>query len=263
MSGSNATSATCVPGTLNGFYREDAPDGFPAVALHESRHSWQYSLKNWPEARAVDQDNDLLIAPEPSASWSDFPGTWSDLFDGPNFAAPGGVNGDGHFNGDGIADNGEPSHSMRERNAQRYTFRFVNTAVTTRLDCALSTFAVVSGDGQVGPGNQDLSLPLLVRVQQKKYMLLPVVTVIDVPAPGVTVMFTVPEGSTAKVAGGSRAFVMTDETGSASVPLTNGAASTTIVVTLLPPMTQNVCSFLSLDPTTHQPLPLQVTLNVQ
>jgi hypothetical protein len=117
----------------------------------------------------------------------------------------------------------------------------------------LSSFAIISGDGQTGPAGQPLPQPLVVRVQQKGYVNLPEVT--DVPAPGVTIRFTVPQGSTALVNGANEAFVMTDDTGQASVALTNGVTDTTIQASLLPPMTktdqgqalQSICSLLDVS----------------
>jgi hypothetical protein len=213
-----------------GFYEKDPLDGFPAIALHESRHSWQFTLTS---RGAIDVDGDLLFAP------GSIPAASAELLDAPNIAAPGGANGDGHFKGDGpgLADTGDAVRTMREHEAMRFTLR---DNLALEVNCALSGFSIVSGDGQSGPSSQLLPQPLVVKVLAKNTDIASG-TVVDAARAGVTIKFAVISG-TATIGGASEAYAMTDDSGQAAVVVTNGTSDSQFQAQVLPPMApQNVC----------------------
>jgi hypothetical protein len=211
-----------------GFYEKDPRDGFPAVALHEARHSWQFTLQS---RGGQDVDGDVLF------ERGTIPPESAELFDAGNRDVIMGGNGDGHFKGDGVglADTGEAVRTMREHEAMRFLAPG-RAGIASEVACALSRFSIDSGGDQAGPPNQALS-PLVVRVDALNQ----IGQVTTSPQSGVTVRFAVLSGG-ASVEGGSTAYAMTNDAGLASVTLTNGATDSQIRVEVLPPMPpQNTC----------------------
>jgi hypothetical protein len=235
-----------------GFYNQADADGFPEIALHESRHSWQFTMKS---RGGIDADNDFLLAPGSTPVGSE------ELIDASNVAATAGGNGDGHFKGDtgnNSADVGEAPHTMEEHNAMRFTRR---QGSSLDVSCVISAFSLLSGDGQTAAPNQALPQPLVVSVMSQ--VSAAGGTISTEVRPGTTIKFSVIGSGTAKVNGAATAYSMTNDSGLASVIVTNGSGDSQIQAVLLPPMTpQNVCGSRDKLGAIVQSLPSTVTFTV-
>jgi hypothetical protein len=203
----------------SGFHQQFGVDAFPGTAMHESRHSWQYTLKVRLEAEDEDDDH-LFNALRPTSA---------DLLDAPNAAVAPGGNGDSHFRGINSPDDAAPVNTMLEHNAMRFSKRIGKLEF---LGCGFSGLSVFSGNNQAGPPLTPLPFPLVVTIEARETD--STGSDSDRPLAGVTVRFTVM--GTASVAGVQVAYAMTDANGQALVSVTNGTADSQIDAEGVQPM---------------------------